>query len=41
MDNLKKHLEDFFTYIRIEKNYSEQTKKTYGIALTIFAQFLH
>lgn len=41
MDNLKKHIEDFLTHIRIEKNYSEQTKKTYGIALTIFAQFLH
>lgn len=41
MDNLKKHIEDFLTHIRIENNYSEQTKKTYGIALTIFAQFLH
>jgi len=41
MDNLKKHIEDFLTHIRIEKNYSEQTKKTYVIALTIFAEFLH
>jgi len=41
MDNLEKHIEDFLTHIRIEKNYSEQTKQTYRIALTIFAQFLH
>ncbi|MBA7702680.1 Tyrosine recombinase XerD [subsurface metagenome] len=40
MDNLEKHIEDFLTHIRIEKNYSQDTTDTYRIALTIFDQFL-
>jgi site-specific recombinase XerD len=41
MDDLEKHIEDFLTHIRIEKNYSDMTKETYRIALTIFSQFLY
>ena len=41
MDDLEKHIEDFLTHIRIEKNYSEMTKETYRIALNIYAQFLY
>lgn len=40
MDNLEKHIEDFLTHIRVEKNYSPRTKETYGIALAVFSQFL-
>ncbi|MBA7541113.1 Tyrosine recombinase XerD [subsurface metagenome] len=40
MDNLEKHIEDFLTHIRIEKNYSRTTTETYRIALTIMLKFL-
>ena len=40
MDNLKKYINDFLIHIRIERNYSEQTKNTYEIALNIFNDFL-
>ncbi len=33
---IRKSIEDFFTHIRIEKNYSRTTAETYRIALTIF-----
>ena len=40
MVDLKHHVGNFLDHIRIEKNYSEQTKETYRTALSIFIQFL-
>lgn len=40
MVDLEPHVENFLEHIRIEKNYSEQTKETYRIALNLFIQSL-
>jgi integrase/recombinase XerC len=40
MDNLKIHIKSFLTHIRLEKNYSEGTKKSYDIILSVFLSFL-
>lgn len=38
--NINHHIKNFLVHIRIEKNYSQKTRETYSIALSLFAEFL-
>ena len=41
MDTLAKHVQDFLTHLRIERNYSPATEQSYRFALGTFGRFLN